>query len=95
MENYINVLRCILKNFNIRKNNEFDNIIKYIINKIVDEYYNNRDKSKYCIDNLIRKHTIRYFDLQYKYGTVLSLKLEISSFICNSVINLPSLRDIL
>ena len=38
MENYINILRCILKNFNIKKNNEFDNIIKYIIKKNFDEY---------------------------------------------------------
>ena len=60
MENYINVLRCILKHFNIRKNNEYDNIIKYIINKIFNEYYNNRHKSIYCIDNLIRKYNIRY-----------------------------------
>ena len=75
MENYINVLRCILKNFYIRKNNEFDNIIKYIMNKIFDEYYNNRDKSKYCIDNLIRKYSIRYSDLQDKYGTVNSIKM--------------------
>ena len=51
MENYINVLRFVLKNFNVRKNNEFDDIIKYIINEIFDEYYINRDKSKYCIDN--------------------------------------------
>ena len=47
-----------LKNFNISKNNEFDNIIKYIIKKFFDEYYNNRDKSKYCIDNLIRRYNM-------------------------------------
>ena len=70
MENYINVLRCILKHFNIRKNDDFDGIIKYIIDKIFNEYYNNRDKSKYCIDNLIRKYNIQSFDLQDKYGTV-------------------------
>ena len=64
-----------LKNFNIRKNNGFDNIIKYIVNKIFDEYFNNRDKSKYCIDNLIRKYNTRYFDLQDKYGTVKSTKM--------------------
>ena len=75
MENYINVLRSILKNFNIRKNNEFDNIIKYIIIKIFDEYYNNRHKSIYCIDNLIRRYNIRYFDLQAKYGTVKTNKM--------------------
>ena len=70
MENYVNVLRCILKNFNIRKNNVFDNIIKYIIKRIFDEYYNNRHKSIYCTDNLIRRYNIRYFELQDKYGTV-------------------------
>ena len=75
MENYINILRFILNNFNIRKNNEFDNIIKYIINKIFDEHYNNRVKSKYCIDNLIRKYNIRYFDLQGKYGTIKTNKM--------------------
>ena len=63
MEKYTDLLRLIIKNFNIKKNNEFDNIIKYIINKIFDEYYNNRDKSKYCIDNLIKKYNIQYFDL--------------------------------
>ena len=75
MENYINIIRCILKHFNIRKNNEFDNIIKYVIKKIFDEYYNNRYKSKYCIDNLIRRYNIRYFDLQRKFGTVKTNKM--------------------
>ena len=67
MENYI------LKHFNIRKNNEFDNIIKYVIKKIFDEYYNNRHKSIYCIDNLITRYSMRYFNLQIKYGTVKKL----------------------
>ena len=49
--------------------------IKYNIDKIFNKYYNNRDKSKYCIDNLIRKYNIRYFDLQDKYGTVKSTKM--------------------
>ena len=75
MENYINVLRCILKNFNIRKNNEFDKIIKYIIEKFFDEYYNNRHKRIYCIDNLIRRYNMQYFDLQTKYGTVKTNKM--------------------
>ena len=71
MEKYINVLRCIVKNFNMRKNNEFDNIIKYIINKIFDEYYNNRDKSKYCIDNLYKKYDIcRYNFIKKKYRII-------------------------
>ena len=75
VENYINVIRCILKNFNVRKNNEMDNIIKYIIQKIFDEYYNTRHKSIYCIDNLIRRYNMRYFNLQAKYGTVNSTKM--------------------
>ena len=53
MEKYIDLLRFIIKKFDIKKNNEFDNMIKYIINKIFDEYYHNRNKSVYCIDNLI------------------------------------------
>ena len=75
MENYINVLRCILKNFNIMKNNEFDNIIKFIIKKIFDDYYMNKNKYIWCVDNLIRRYDIRYFDLQAKYGTVKTNKM--------------------
>ena len=76
MENYISILRCILKNFNIRKNNEFDDIIKKNLNKIFDHYYLNRnDKYIYCIDNLIRRYSMRYFELQIKYGTVKSTKM--------------------
>ena len=41
MKNYINILRCILKNFNIDNNTEFDDIIKYITNKIFDNYNKN------------------------------------------------------
>ena len=41
MENYI---KMYLKNFNIDNIHEFDNIIKYVINKIFDEYYINRHK---------------------------------------------------
>ena len=37
MENYFNVLRCILKHFNIRKNNDFDGIIKFLMNIITIE----------------------------------------------------------
>ena len=75
MENYINVLRYILKHFNIRKNNEFDTIIKYIIDKIFNEYYNYRYKSKYCIDNLIRRYSMRYVELHIKYGTIKYCKM--------------------
>ena len=71
MEKYINVLRCILKNFNIDNIHESDNIIKYIINKIFDEYYNNRHKNVYCIDNLYKKyHTHECFILERKYHII-------------------------
>ena len=39
MENYIDILRCIVKNFNIHINHEFDEIIKRILNEIFDQYY--------------------------------------------------------
>ena len=74
MEKYIDLLRLIIKNFNIDNNNEFDDIKKYIINKIFDEYYHhrnkifdneyNQNKNSCCIDNLYKKYNIRYFDLQ-------------------------------
>ena len=64
MEKHIDLLRFIIKKFDIKKNNEIDNMIKYIINKIFDEYYHNRSKSVYCIDNLIRKYNIEYFCIQ-------------------------------
>ena len=70
MENYINVLICILKNFNI-DNNEFDDIIKYIINKIFDEYYISRHKYIWFIDNLYKKYDIsRYNFIKKKYSVV-------------------------
>ena len=52
-ENYIDLLRKILKNFD--NNNEFDSIIKKILSKIFDEYYMNRNDKIYCIDNLYKK----------------------------------------
>ena len=45
-------------------------MIKYIINKIFDKYYHNRNKSVYCIDNLIRKYSMKYHCIQRTYGTV-------------------------
>ena len=54
MESYIDLLRNILKNFD----NEFDDIIIRILNKIFDHYYNNREKYIYCIDNLYKKYDI-------------------------------------
>ena len=75
MEKYIDLLRVIIKSFNIDNNPEFNDIIKYIINKIFDEYYHNRNKifdeyyhnrneCTYCIDNLYKN--IIYDILIYK-----------------------------
>ena len=50
-------------------------MIKYIINKIFDEYYHNRNKSVYCIDNLIRKYSMKYFCIERTYGIVKSTEL--------------------
>ena len=83
MEKYIDLLRVIIKNFNIDNNHEFDDIIKYILNKIFDEYYNlrneifdnNNKKNSYCIDTLYKKYNIRNFDLERKYRLVNNEKL--------------------
>ena len=64
MENYIDLLRNILKNFD----NEFDDIIIRILNKIFDHYYNNGEKYIYCIDNLYKKYDIsKYNFIKKKY----------------------------
>ena len=69
MEKYIDVLRVIIKNFNIDNNLEFDDIIKKILSKIFDHYYLNRnDKYVYCIDNLYKNSDIsRYNFIKKKY----------------------------
>ena len=48
MEKYIDLLRVIIKNFNI-DNNEFDNIIKRILITLFDDYYMNRNKYIYGV----------------------------------------------
>ena len=52
MNNYIDLLRNILKNFD---NNKFDNVIKKILSTLFDDYYMNRNKYIWCIDNLYKK----------------------------------------
>ena len=67
MDNYINLLRCIFKNFD----NEFDDIIKNIIDKIFDEYYIKRNQMTYCLDNLYKKFNADKYDfIVKKYGIV-------------------------
>ena len=67
MENYIDLLRNILKNF--KYSNEFDDIIKRILDKIFNNYYVNREKYIYNIDNLYKKYDIsKYNFIKKKYG---------------------------
>ena len=66
--NYIDILRNILKNFD---NNEFDDAIKKILSTLFDDYYMNRNKYIWCIDNLYKKYDIsRYNFLKKKYEIV-------------------------
>ena len=62
-ENYINILRNILNNFN---NNEFDDVIKYILVKIFDIYYLERNLKSYNIDNVFKKYDIDMYNLLSK-----------------------------
>ena len=66
MKKYIDLLRYI-KHFDIKKNSKYDNIIKYIMNEIFDEYYHNQIESVYC---LIRKYSTRYYCMRKDDDTV-------------------------
>ena len=67
MDKYIDLLRNLVKNF--KYSNEFDYIIKKILNKIFNNYYVNREKYIYCIDNLYKKYDIsKYNFIKKKYG---------------------------
>ena len=73
MENYIEILKNILKN-NI--NGFYDDIIKNLLFKIFDDYYSNRNKMKYNIDNLFKKYNAAMYDLlEMKYIMITSDKL--------------------
>ena len=73
MNNYIDLLRNILKNFD---NKEFDKIIKKILSNLFDDYYMNRNKYIWCIDNLNKKYDIsKYNFIKKKYGVVKNCKL--------------------
>ena len=67
MDKYIDLLRNLIKNF--KYSNEFDDIIKKILNKIFNNYYVNREKYICCIDNLYKKYDIsKYNFIKKKYG---------------------------
>ena len=63
MREYIDKLEYI-KHFDI---NKFDDEIKYIINKIFDEYYYNQNESIYC---LIRQFSNIYYRMRKTDETV-------------------------
>ena len=68
MSNYIDFLRNILQNFD---NNEFDDVIKKILSTLFDDYYMNRNKYIWCIDNLYKKFYVgRYNFIKKKYGII-------------------------
>ena len=67
MDSYIDLLRNIVKNFN----NEFDDVIKRILHKLINNYYVNREKYINCIDNLYKKYDVsKYNFIKKKYGIV-------------------------
>ena len=72
MKDYIEILKIMLKN----NTNEYDDIIKNILFKIFDDYYSNRDKMEYNIDNLFKKYNINMYNLlKRKYTLTKSEKI--------------------
>ena len=70
-ENYIDVLRHILKNFD---DNEFDHIIENILIKIFDIYYLERDIQLYDIDNVFKKYNMNMYNLLSRRYTLTKSK---------------------
>ena len=71
-KNYIDVLRNILKNFS--DTDEFDDIIKYILIKILDIYYLERDIQLYNIDNVFKKYNMNMYNLLSRKYLMKNLK---------------------
>ena len=72
MKDYIEILKIMLKS----NTNEYDDIIKKLLFKIFDDYYSNRDKMRYNIDNLFQKYNINMYNLlKMKYILTTSEKL--------------------
>ena len=78
MNSYIDVLKFMLKN----NKNEYDDIIKNILFKIFDDYYSNRDKMEYNIDNVFKKYNMDMYNLlKMKYILTTSKKLSFKKHI--------------
>ena len=63
-KNYVDVLRNILKNFS--DTDEFDDIIKYILIKVFDTYYLERDIQLYNINNVFKKYNMNMCNYFHK-----------------------------
>ena len=73
-KNYIDVLRNILKNFS--NTDEFEDIIKFILIKLFDTYYLERDIQLYNIDNVFKKYNMTMYNLlSKKHVLTKSIKL--------------------
>ena len=62
--------------------NEYDDMIKNLLFKIFDDYYLNRDKMKYNIDNVFKKYNMNMYNLlKMKYIQTTSEKLSFKKHI--------------
>ena len=81
MDTYIDLLKNILKNVN---NEEFEDMIKNILVKILDIYFLERDIQKYNIDNIFKKYNINMYNLlEKKYLLTKSNRLIFKKHRCN------------
>ena len=72
MKDYIEILKIMLKN----NTNKYDEMIKNLLFNIFDDYYTNRDKMEYSIDNIFKKYNISMYNLlKKKYILTKSNKL--------------------
>ena len=72
MKDYIEILKIMLKN----NTNKYDEMIKNLLFNIFDDYYTNRDKMEYNIDNIFKKYNISMYNLlKKKYILTKSNKL--------------------
>ena len=72
MKDYIEILKIMLKN----NTNKYDEMIKNLLFDIFNDYYTNRDKMGYNIDNIFKKYNMNMYNLlKEKYILTKSNKL--------------------